>query len=148
MNDVTNDGEDRANQPEQGRGACDGPSCESGCGCDGMPAGNRKIKTVVLLSVGGDRGMEDTAAQIEAAAKKIVSHGNQIGLHTLKADSADSARLTSQTPAPCVITMGKGCGSSVISAEITETKLMAAFVIASRPSACGASAGCGTANCD
>ena len=232
MNDTTGDGSDRANQQGQEGAACDGPSCESGCGRDGLPVGNRHVRTVILLAVGlaalalvargilkspgstadgslqsftrspvpadvagaepggatadpvsddvalgvwgvpldsfaaldsvaadkdavfvllsagDDSGAKDAATQVEAAARKIMSRGPRIGLHTLKTDSADYARLAKQTAAPRVLAMSKGCGSTMVSGEITEAKLMEAFITASRPSACGASSGCGTADCD
>ena len=86
-------------------------------------------------------------AQIQAAARTIESQGRKIGLFTLKADSPEYKQLATQTPVPAVLAMVKGRGMSAVCGEITETKLVQAFVGASSAGGCcgggSSSAGCG-----
>jgi hypothetical protein len=71
--------------------------------------------------------------QIEAAAKIIKADGVRVSAFRLKQSAADYAHLAKQVSTPSVLAMVKGRGTSVVSGEITETKLVQAFVAASRP---------------
>ncbi len=89
----------------------------------------------ILLAADDQESNQAATKQIEAAAKKIQSGGTQISAFRLKQDAPNYANLTKQLSTPCVIAMVKGGGLSGVSAdEITETKLVQAFVAASRPS--------------
>jgi hypothetical protein len=84
------------------------------------------------------------AAQIQQAVKTIESKGQKIGVFTLKTGSADYEKLSAQMAGPAVIAMVKGKGTSTASGDITETKLVQAFVAASSAGGCccGGSASC------
>ena len=85
--------------------------------------------------------------EIEAAAQKIMSNGSKVSAFRLKESAPDYAQLAKQVSIPSVLAMVKGRGMSTVSGEITETKLIQAFVAASRPtSGCGP-AGCGPTGC-
>jgi len=112
----------------------------------GQLAGDRDA-VFVLLAGEDSRSAEAVGKTVEAAAKKIESHGYRIAPFTLERSAADYARLAKQVPPPCVVAFGKSGGAVAVSAEITEQKLLQAFVMAMRPpSACGAG-GCGPAEC-
>ena len=101
----------------------------------------------ILLAAEDQQGIQTITNEIEAAAKKIQSNGIRISAFTLKKGAPNYAQLAKQLSVPCVIAMVKGGGLSGVSGEITETKLVQAFVMASRPaSGCGPS-GCGPAGC-
>jgi len=101
----------------------------------------------ILLAADDQEGSRAATRQIEAAAKKIQSGGTRISAFRLKQGAPDYANLAKQLSVPCVLAMVKGRGLSGVSGEITETKLVQAFVMASRPaSGCGPS-GCGPAGC-
>jgi hypothetical protein len=91
----------------------------------------------ILLAADDQQGNQTITNEIEAAAKKIQSNGIRISAFTLKKSAPNYAQLASQFPQPCVLAMVKGGGASGVSGEITEAKLIQAFVAASRPaSAC------------
>ncbi len=73
------------------------------------------------------------------AARTIQSQGHKTGLFTLTTDSLDYKQLTAQETAPGVLAMVKGRGMKAVSGEITETKLIQAFVAASSAGGCGSS---------
>ncbi len=85
------------------------------------------------------------ATQVKGAAKTIETQGSKMGLFTLKTDSQDYDKISAQISVPAVLAMVKGRGMNVISGDITETKLVAGFVAASRSGGgCGSGGGgCG-----
>ena len=107
---------------------------------------SEKDAVFVLLTAGSDEEIEAIKDRIEAAAKKIISRGTTMAAFTLNRNAQDYAQITGQTPAPCVLTMVKGRGLSVVAEDITEANLLQALVAASRPSNCGTS-DCGPAAC-
>jgi len=104
----------------------------------------------VFLAGKNDPVIKAPLAQMRSAAKTIEAQARmKIGLFTLKTDSPDYMQVTAQIPAPSVLAMIKGRGMVPVSGEITETKLIQAFVAASSAGGCGpASAGCGPAGCN
>ena len=89
----------------------------------------------VLLAAEDQQDIQTITNEIEAAAKKIQAGGISISAFRLKQSAPNYANLTKQLSAPCVLAMVKGGGLSGVSADqITETKLVQAFVTASRPS--------------
>ncbi len=86
-------------------------------------------------------------SRIEAAAKQARSQGSAVTAFVLSSDAEDYAGITKQAPAPCVLAMVKGAGATPVTGEITEAKLLAALVTASRASSCGPS-GCGPSGCN
>jgi hypothetical protein len=89
----------------------------------------------ILLAADDQEGNQAAIKQIEAAAKTIQSNGVRISAFRLKQGAPNYANLTKQLSIPCVLAMVKGGGLSGVSADqIAETKLVQAFVAASRPS--------------
>jgi len=107
---------------------------------------SEKDAVFVLLAAGNDEETEAIKDQMEAAAKKIISRGTTMAAFTLDKNTLDYTQITGQEPAPCVLTMVKGRGMSVVAEDITEANLLQALVAASRPSSCGPSA-CGPGAC-
>ncbi len=81
--------------------------------------------------------------EIEGAVSTIISRGTATAVYTLEKDAKDYAQLAKRFSVPCVLALVKGGGMEVADGEITEEKLMKAFVTASRP----ASSGCGPVGC-
>ena len=104
-------------------------------------------EAVFILLPGEDReSVEAASRKVEAAVIKIRSKGKRVAAFTLEKIATDHARLDEQlsiTSFPCVVALGRGCGSSVVTGEMTEAKLLQAFVAASAPSS-----SCGTTSCD
>ena len=92
----------------------------------------------ILLTAEDQQDMQPVTRKIEAAAKTIQAGGTHISAFRLMPGAPNYANLTKQLSVPCVLAMVKGGGVSGVPADqITETKLVQAFVTASRPaSAC------------
>ncbi len=89
----------------------------------------------ILLAAEGQQDMQPITREIEAAAKTIQAGGTRISAFRLMPGAPNYANLTKQLSVPCVLAMVKGGGVSGVPADqITETKLVQAFVTASRPS--------------
>ena len=71
--------------------------------------------------------------------------GKKCGIFTLKPGSRDYAQIAAQMSVPGVLAMVKGGGTSAVSGEITDTKLVQGFVSASSAGGCG-SGGCSPAS--
>ena len=97
-------------------------------------------------------GKEETGdaaptAAIQSATQTIESKaGQKVGVFALKVDAPEYAVLAEQGAVPGVLAMVKGRGMSAVSGEITEAKLVQAFVGASSSGGCcGGATGCGPA---
>ncbi|HUT28994.1 MAG TPA: hypothetical protein VMX13_04295 [Sedimentisphaerales bacterium] len=86
----------------------------------------------VLLGGEDQLNMQPVTKEVEAAAKTIQAGGLRVSAFTLKKESANYAQLAKQFSIPCVLAMVKGRGASGVSGEITETRLIQAYVTASR----------------
>jgi len=102
----------------------------------------------VFVYIPGKNGSSSNppAAAMQSAAKRIGSQGVKIGFFALKAGTRDHDLIAAQMSVPGVLAAVKGRGMSAASGDITETKLIQAFVGASSAGGCGAG-GCGPAGC-
>ncbi len=80
------------------------------------------------------------------AVKTIKTRGTRVGVFTLKTDAPEYPQLAAQMSVPGVIVMVKGRGMVPVTGDITEDKLIQAFVAASNAGGCGPS-GCGPSGC-
>jgi len=109
-------------------------------------AANRAAVFVFLPAVGPMAGKAPTAP-MEAAARTLEAQGKKVGLFTLKTDSPEYEGIAAQVPLPAVLALVAGRGAKAVTGEITETKLVQAFVAASSGGGCGAGGGgCGPAS--
>ena len=85
--------------------------------------------------------------QADDALRKVSVCGVQAAARTLSTDGyAEFARRFAIEAFPSVVALGRGGGTTAVSGEITEAKLLRAFVLASAPwSFCGA--GCKPSGC-
>jgi len=104
----------------------------------------------VFLAGKNDPVIKAPLTQMRSAAKTIEAQArNKIGIFTLKTGSRDYEQVAMQMPVPGVLAMVKGRGMIPVSGEITETKLIQAFVAASSAGGCGpSSGGCGPSGCN
>ncbi len=100
----------------------------------------------VLITAKDQLNDKAITKEIEAAAQKIMANGTKVSAFRLKVSAPEYANIAKQVSVPSVLAMVKGLGMSAVSKDITETKLVQAFVAASRPSGCGP-AGCGPTDC-
>ena len=104
----------------------------------------------VFLPGKTNAAVKEATTQIRSAAQTIERQmKGKIGIFTLKTDSRDYEQVSSQIAVPGTIAMVKGRGMAPVSGEITEAKLVQAFVSASSAGGgCGPSAGgCGPSGC-
>lgn len=98
----------------------------------------------VFVPAKGEASGAMPAAPIQGAAQTIASRAQiKVGIFSLKVDAPEYQQLAGQTAVPAVLAMVKGRGMSAVSGEITEEKLVQAFVGASSAGGCGPSAGSG-----
>ena len=77
-------------------------------------------------------------AEIAGAVKAVQKQGAKVAVFTLKMGSRDHEQVAAQMALPVVLAMVKGRGAIPVSGEITETKLVQAFIAASSAGCCGA----------
>jgi hypothetical protein len=99
----------------------------------------------VFVFLPGKEGVSGNppSTPMKGAARTIEAQGKKIGLFTLKAGSSDYDQIAKQISVPGVLAMVKGRGTSPISGDITETKLVQGYLAASSAGGCGPSAGAG-----
>ncbi|OHB64460.1 MAG: hypothetical protein A2168_04720 [Planctomycetes bacterium RBG_13_50_24] len=107
---------------------------------------NQDAVFVFIPAKGNDTINKQTMDAIASAEKKIKSTGVSLGLYTLQSGSPDHANIAAQLPLPGMLVLSKGRGIAGVPAEITETKLLQAYVASSRAGGCGPS-GCGPGGC-
>lgn len=81
-----------------------------------------------------------------AAQKTLERNKITLGLYTLPVTSSDYSVISAQVQVPAVLVASKGRGIAAVSGEVTEAKLLQAFVALSSGGGCGPS-GCGPAGC-
>ena len=81
---------------------------------------------------------KETIDAIASAEQKLKSNGISIGLYTLRVSSPSKeyANIAAQLTLPGILVMSKGQGMGTVSGEITETKLLQAYVASSRTGGC------------
>ena len=120
--------------PDKASPALWGPELDSLASLNKAAANSDAV--FILLAADDQESNHAATKQIEAAAKKIQSNGVRISAFRLSQGAPNYANFSKQLSTPCVLAMVKGGGVSGVSADqIAETKLVQAFVTASRPSA-------------
>lgn len=87
----------------------------------------------ILLSAKDQQANQTITKEIDAAAQRIKSNGVRVSAFRLREAAPEYAQLARQVSIPCVLAMVKGGGMSAVSGQISEAKLVQAFVTASRP---------------
>jgi hypothetical protein len=93
----------------------------------------------VFIFIPRDKNELVNEQTIKAAfsAKKILKDNRiTLGLYTLSAGSPDYAGISRQVQAPAILVATKGKGMAAVTGDITESKLLQAFVNTSRAGGC------------
>jgi hypothetical protein len=85
---------------------------------------------------------DKTNTAVLAAQRTLKSSKITLGLYTLPTRSPDYPAISAQVQAPAILVACKGKGMAAVSGDVTEAKLLQAFVATSRAGGCGPS-GCG-----
>ncbi len=137
---------ERANETNQVNSSLWGKPLESLASLNDVAA--QKDAVFVYLPAKGKRLDEHAKKEIEAAAGKAQSQGIMMSLYTLAEGSKDYEQATSQVPAPAVLALVKGVGSSTGITNISEENLLQGLVAASRPSGgCSPGSSCSPGSC-
>jgi hypothetical protein len=108
---------------------------------------NQDAVFVFIPAKGNDTVNKQTTDAIASAEKRIKSTGVSLGLYTLQSGSPEYTNIAAQLSLPGMLVLSKGRGMGAVSGEITETKLLQAYIASSRAGGCGPS-GCGPAGCN
>ena len=108
------------------------------------------VGVFVFLPGRGESIDRSPMPQVRSAAQMIEPRlRGKVGMFALKTGSRDYEQIALQMTVPGVLAMVKGGGMSAASGDITESKLVQAFVAASSAGGCGSSAsGCGPSGCE
>jgi len=103
-----------------------------------------KAGVFVFLAGKDAAGARAALPQIERAAKALRAKDEDVGCYTLDSGCRDYGAIADQMSLPAVLVMRKGRGGSAVQGEITEAKLLQAFVAAGAGSSCcpSGSSGC------
>jgi hypothetical protein len=98
----------------------------------------------VFVPAQGDETVNKaTMDAITSAEQKLKSSNIRVGLYTLQPIAPEYGSIASQMTLPGMLVISKGRGMGTVSGEITETKLLQAYVASSRAGGCGPSSSCG-----
>lgn len=86
-----------------------------------------------------------TQSAVLAAQQTLNSNGINLGLFTLMPVSQDYLMISRQVQAPAILVANKGKGMAAVTGDVTEAKLLQAFVTSSRAGGCGTASACGPA---
>lgn len=103
----------------------------------------------ILLPADNTETDRKASREVQAAISTLTSKGKQVAAFTVEKANPDHGRLLqrfSMGALPAVVVAGRGCGSTAVSGEISEDKLLQAFLAATTPSSCGPS-GCAPSSC-
>lgn len=109
---------------------------------------NQDAVFVFVPAMGEETVSKETIDAIASAEQKLKSNGIRIGLYTLRfSPSKEYASIAAQLTLPGMLVISKGRGMGAVSGEITETKLLQAYVASSRTGGCCPAGGGGPTVC-
>jgi len=98
---------------------------------------NQDAVFVFIPANGNETISKETLSAIASAEQKLKASDIKIGLYTLQfSPSKEYASIASQITLPGILVMSKGKGMGALSGEITEGKLLQAYVASSRAGGC------------
>ena len=109
-----------------------------------------KDAVFILLPGKSQDAAKQASGQVEEALKKISATGARVAAFTLQDEAPERARLIealSIETLPSIVVIGRGSGAAAVSGEITEGRLLGAYVQASTPSSCGVTPGASSGCC-
>ena len=103
---------------------------------------NQDAVFIFIPAPKNDLADDKTNTAVLAAQRTLKSNKITLGLYTLQNSSPDYSKISAQVQAPAILVACKGKGMAAVSGEVTEAKLLQAFVASSSAGGCGPS-GCG-----
>ena len=105
-------------------------------------AANQDAVFVFIPTAKNDLADAKTNTAVLAAQQALKASKITLGLYTLSASSPDYSGISKQVQVPAILVATKGKGMAAVSGDVTEQKLLQAFVASSNAGGCGPS-GCG-----
>ncbi|HSA05666.1 MAG TPA: arsenite efflux transporter metallochaperone ArsD [Candidatus Gastranaerophilales bacterium] len=97
----------------------------------------------VYIPAQNNQGISSSAKNAAISAQKILKNRNiSAGLYTLKPATADYNKLVTQTAAPAILVIYKGQNTGFVTGEINQTRLLQAYIAATRAGDCGSGCPC------
>lgn len=108
---------------------------------------NQDAVFVFIPALKNDLVDDKTNTAVLAAQRTLQSNKITLGLYTLTNSSPDYSKISAQVQTPTVLVACKGKGMAAVSGDVTEQKLLQAFVKSSSAGACGPSGCAPGSNC-
>ena len=103
---------------------------------------NQDAVFVFIPAPKNDLADDKTNTALLAAQRTLKAAKITLGLYTLRSSSPEYSAISAQVQAPAILVATKGKGMTAVSGDMTEIKLLQAFMTSSRAGGCGPS-GCG-----
>lgn len=103
---------------------------------------NQDAVFVFIPAPKNDLADAKTIAAVLAAQQALKRSKITLGLYTLPNSSPDYSKMSAQVQGPAILVACKGKGMAAVTGDVTEQKLLQAFVASSSAGGCGPS-GCG-----
>ncbi len=103
---------------------------------------NQDAVFVFIPAPRNDLADDKTNAAVLAAQRTLKSSKITLGLYTLPNSAPDYSTISAQVQTPAILVASKGKGMAAVSGDVTEEKLLQAFMASSKAGGCGPS-GCG-----
>jgi len=102
----------------------------------------------ILIPAEKDKAVNpEIAKAVSAAQATLKSKSVNVGIYTLATSAPDYSAITEQVSTPAILVASKGRGMGTVSGEVTEAKLLQAYVASSRASGCCGSSGGSSSGC-
>ncbi len=108
-------------------------------------AANQDAVFIYIPESDGDAIAANSLKAVMSAKASMKSKDINLGLYTLPASSPDYSGIAAQNQPPAILVASKGGGMAPVSGEVSETKLLQAYM-ATKSSGCGPG-GCGPGGC-
>jgi len=102
---------------------------------------NQDTVFIYVPVMGKETIKNETAKVIRSVEKQLKSKRIRLGVYTLKTSSSDYSKIKAQLPLPGILVLTKGRGSGTVSGDITEAKLLQAYVASTQGGGCCPSTG-------
>ena len=97
---------------------------------------NQDVVFIYIPAKNDKAASETTRTAVLSAQKTLNTKSIKVGLYTLKTTSPDFPLMSSRVQVPAILVVCKGRGMGTVSGEVTETKLLQAFMVSSRAGGC------------
>lgn len=106
-------------------------------------ASSQDVVFIFVPTAKGELADNKVNDAVTAAQRTLKGNNVTVGLYTLPPSSPDYFSLSAKVASPAILVAGRGRGMSVVSGEVTEAKLLQAYMASLRGGGCCGSSGSG-----